>query len=119
MTSESKLRRELILVEGIPDEPEHSDVDAICSAPGPTSFFNALYIGSGGPGLTPWKRLEEERTEDELNIRAWSGTPTVGLEWLESKCLETSLVPVNIECITHGLPGMECAGNLPWNMLAS
>lgn len=107
MASEDELRRELVLVGGIPDEPDHSDVDAICSSPGPNSLFQELYLTLRGPVLTPWEHLEEERTEDELNIRAWSGTRTVGLEWLERKCLETSFVPVNIECITHGLPGME------------
>jgi hypothetical protein len=113
MTSKQTFPRELILVGGIPDEPLHSDVDAICSSPGPTAFFKELYSSVGGSALTAFERLGEERTEDYLKIRAWSGTPTVGLEWLEEKCLETSLIPVSIECITHGLPAMK----VRWNFM--
>lgn len=98
---------ELTLVGGFPEEPLHSDVDAICSAPGPTSFFKELYRSICGGELPALKIEKEDRTDDALKIRAWSGTPALGLEWLEEKCLETSSIPVSIECITHGLPAMK------------
>ena len=98
---------DFLLVAGLPDEPKHSDIDAICSLPTPFSFFQELYRTLSGFVLTSWEILEEERTDEVLKIRAWSGTTTLGLERLEERCLETSLIPLNIECITHGLPAME------------
>jgi hypothetical protein len=96
-----------VLVGGFPDEPEPSDVDAICSSPGPISFFEELFLAECGLVLPRGEIREENRTDDELRIRAWSGTPAIGLERVEKRCLETSFVPVNIECITHGLRAME------------
>ena len=98
---------DLVLVSGMPDEPAHSDVDGICSSPGPTSFFKEFWPTLFGSVLPPFKMLEEQRTDDNLRIRARSGTPDVGLEWLEEKSLESSLFSIGIEITTHGLPSMK------------
>ena len=101
--------RILTVAEGLPDEPDASDADAICTVPGPRTFFDRLFASLAEPGVDRSNLVIESSTrDDEWEItKGYRGRRDVGLRFSEVRCTETS--SVNMRCFweTYGLPGVQ------------
>lgn len=100
--------RWLVLVEGIPDEPDPRDWEEIASFPTPLDFFNELFVSLCNIDTRKGRITEETKIPGDMRIvRGFQGAESVGFQWVEEECLETSMFPVHVEYDTYGLPSME------------
>lgn len=100
--------RVLTVAEGLPDEPDASDADAICTVPGPGTFFDKLFASLTDGVDTSTPVIESSTREDEWEMtKGYCGRRDVGLRFSEVRCTETS--SVNLRCLweTYGLPGVQ------------
>ena len=97
----------LRLTGGAPDEPDSSDWDAICDAPGPRSLFASLFEEVGGRALPA---QGEPETSEDASHRVhiiWCGTPSYGVKVTEIESVETTAFPMICTRESFGLPGMK------------
>ncbi len=94
---------------GLPDEPDSSDLDAVCRVPGPASFFEALFAALAKIGVHKSTTVVESNSrDDDWEItKGYCGTKDVELRFEELRCLETSDVAMRCAWETRGLPGVE------------
>ena len=98
----------LTVKQGLPDEPDSSDLDALCTTPGPGSFFTKLFVELGGTHADKSTAVIESSTRDDewATTQGYCGTKDVGLRFEEMRCLETSDVAMRCTWESYGLPGM-------------
>lgn len=99
----------LTVAEGLPDEPDASDWDAVCSIPGPGSFFAKLFASLADASVHKSTAVIESSTQDddwEIS-KGFCGQKDVGLRFQELRCLETSDVDMRCVWETYGLPGVQ------------
>ena len=100
--------RTVRLAYGMPDEPDTSDWDALCAAPGPHQVFQALFaeLAGGMPERSP-----VESSEDDIRRvhTIWFGDTTLGIEVTESESVETTAFMMSCRWETFGLPGVKAA----------
>jgi len=96
----------LLLTGGAPDEPATSDWDAICSRPGPTQLFDALFRALVGCGLPAQARTESSKDDAIKGGTVWLGDERLGVKVVEARSAETTAVPMRCRWRTFGLPGM-------------
>lgn len=101
--------RKLTVAEGLPDEPDPSDVDALCAVPGPGSFFERLFGTLAGVSVHKSTAVIESSTKDDdwAISKGYCGKKDVGLRFQELRCLETSDVAMRCTWETYGLPGIQ------------
>jgi hypothetical protein len=96
--------------EGLPQEPNPSDYDEVCSLPGPFSFFQRLFLLLSNVGInTPGTVTETEITpmaEEEVT-KGFYGREDIGLRFTARRSLETSLFGMWVSYETYGLPGIQ------------
>lgn len=99
----------LTVAEGLPDEPNSSDADAVCSVPGPGSFFAKLFASQAGTSVHKSTAVIESLThDDDWEIsKGFCGRKDVGLRFEELRCLETSDVDLRCAWETYGLQGVQ------------
>jgi hypothetical protein len=99
----------LTVAEGLPDEPDISDVGAACTVPGPASFFDRLFASLGHAGVNRSSPVIESSTRDdewEIN-KGFCGRKDVGIRFAEVRYRETSAVGLRCFRETYGLPGIQ------------
>ena len=98
----------LTVAAGLPDEPDTSDVDALCSVPGPGSFFDRLFA-SLDAGVNRSNPVIESSTKDDdwEFTKGFCGRKDIGLRFAEARCSETSSINMRCTWVTYGLPGVQ------------
>jgi hypothetical protein len=99
--------RNLYLTEGIPDEPDTGDWDAICDGPSIEGFFGTLFQAVAGKPMPDLADVSE--TEDaEARVRTgWYGDRSFGAQVTVTNILESTMFDVRCRWETFGLPGMK------------
>jgi hypothetical protein len=100
--------RVLTVAEGLPDEPDAFDVDAVCTVPGPGTLFDRLFASLANPVDRFNPVVESSTRDDEWEItKGYCGGKDVGLRFSEVRCTETSSVDLRCLWETYGLPGVQ------------
>lgn len=99
----------LSVESGLPDEPDSSDWEAICSTPGPSTFLERLFQSAAGVGLSKGDaRTESVDTVDEKEVsKGRCGGEKSGYLFTETRSRESSMFDMRLSWETYGLPGME------------
>ena len=95
------------LTEGMPDEPDTGDWDAICAAPSIEGFFRMLFrevTQQPMPDLTDQRY--EEKDGERVRI-SWYGDRSLGIEVSIVEILESSMFDLRCGWETHGLGGIK------------
>jgi hypothetical protein len=96
----------LVLTDGMPDEPDTGDWDAICKQPSIEGFFATLFrdvAHKALPGLCD-QTVEED---DEARVRTGCyGDSNFGVDVKTVQILESTMFDLRCRWETHGLPGM-------------
>ena len=101
----------VVMKEGVPDDPDEDDLDAICHGPRPQLFFAMLFKEVANTPLPPLATTSSEEDDVRRVETGWAGNQELGLEVTVVTCTETTAYPVYCYFRTHGLPGM----TVKWN----
>jgi hypothetical protein len=95
--------------EGLPQEPNASDYDEVCSLPGPRSFFRKLFLALSNVNIEKPCTVTETKTipREEEVTKGFCGRKDIGLRFTEWRCLETSMVDMRCTWETYGLSGID------------
>jgi len=101
--------RNLVLTDGIPDEPGTGDWDAICKQPSIEGFFATLFRDVAHTALPSLRdQMEEEDEDEEVRVRTGCyGDSDFGVDVKTVQILESSMFDLRCRWETHGLPGMK------------
>lgn len=99
----------LTVAAGLPDEPDTSDMDALCGVPGPGSFFDRLFTSLADASIDRSNPVIESSTrDDDCEItKGFCGRKDVGLSFAELRNRETSSENMRLAWETYGLPGVQ------------
>ena len=99
----------LTVVEGLPDEPDAYDEDAICVKPGPGSFFDMLFASLANTSIDRSSPIIESTTHDDdwEASKGFCGQENIGLRFEELRSRETSAIDMRCVWETYGLPGVQ------------
>lgn len=97
----------LRLTEGMPDEPDTNDWDAICDSPSIEGFFGALFCDVAGVPMPALTERSEDRDDEAVVHKGRYGDRAFGVEVETVTILESSDFMVRCFWETHGLPGMK------------
>ncbi len=97
----------VILVDGIPDEPDTGNWDAICAQPSVEEFFATLFRDVAQAPLPALTDTTEEEDGETRVQKGWYGDSTFGAEVNVVTILESSMFDTRCRWETYGLPGMK------------
>jgi hypothetical protein len=99
----------LTVAAGLPDEPDTSDMDALCGVPGPGSFFDRLFASLADASVDRSNPVIESLTQDDdwEITKGFCGRKDVGLRFEELRHRETSYMNMKLVWETYGLPGVQ------------
>jgi hypothetical protein len=99
----------LTVIAGLPDEPDTSDVDALCGGRGPGSFFDRLFASLADARVDRSNPVIESSTQDDdwEHTKGFCGRKDIGLRFEELRHRETSSVNMRLAWETYGLPGVQ------------
>lgn len=99
----------MIITSGLPEEPDTSDWDALCSTPGPRSFLARLLEDRCGvdAGKATATVTSGVRYGDTEVSEGFAGTADAGYRFSEARSLESSMFDVRLTWTTYGVPGID------------